>query len=53
LRILGLIVIVQVALVYLGGEIFRCHGLTLTQWGVVLLCAVSIIPVDMLRKTFV
>ncbi|MDR0516841.1 MAG: calcium-translocating P-type ATPase, PMCA-type [Fibromonadaceae bacterium] len=50
LRILGLIIVVQVALVYIGGEIFRCHGLGLAQWGIVLLCAVSIIPVDMARK---
>ncbi len=50
LRILGLITIIQVALVYLGGEIFRCHGLSLEQWGIVLLLALSIIPVGMIRK---
>jgi len=50
LWILGLITVIQVILVYVGGEIFRCHGLDLTQWGVVLLCAVSIIPVDIVRK---
>jgi len=52
LRILSLIVVIQVALVYIGGEIFRCHGLNLNQWGIVLLCAVSVIPVDMARKKF-
>ena len=51
-RILGLIVVIQIALVYLGGEIFRCYGLNLNQWGIVLLCAVSVIPVDMVRKKF-
>jgi magnesium-transporting ATPase (P-type) len=50
LRILGLITLVQIALVYLGGEIFRCYGLSLEQWGIVLLLAVSIIPVGMVRK---
>jgi len=50
LRILGLITVIQIILVYVGGEIFRCHGLSLTQWGVVLLCAISIIPVDIVRK---
>ncbi|MDR1829996.1 MAG: calcium-translocating P-type ATPase, PMCA-type [Candidatus Fibromonas sp.] len=50
LLILGLITVIQVALVYLGGTMFRCHGLNLEQWGVVLLLAVSIIPVDMVRK---
>jgi len=50
LLVLGLIVLVQVALVYLGGEIFKCHGLNLEQWGIVLLFAVSIIPVGIIRK---
>ena len=50
LRILGLITIIQVVLVYLGGEVFKCYGLSLEQWGIVLLLAVSIIPVDMVRK---
>jgi magnesium-transporting ATPase (P-type) len=52
LRILGLIIIIQIILVYIGGEIFRCYGLDLAQWGIVLLCALSIIPVDMIRKAF-
>ena len=50
LLILGLIAIVQVMLVYFGGEVFKCYGLDLQQWGIVLLLAVSIIPVDMARK---
>ena len=50
LLVLGLIVLVQIGLVYLGGEIFKCHGLNLEQWGIVLLFAVSIIPVGMIRK---
>jgi magnesium-transporting ATPase (P-type) len=52
LLVFGLIAVIQVALVYLGGEVFRCHGLDLKQWGIVLLCAVSVIPVDMARKKF-
>jgi len=52
LWVFGLIAVIQVALVYLGGEIFRCYGLSLNQWGIVLLCAVSVIPVDMARKKF-
>jgi calcium-translocating P-type ATPase len=52
LWVFGLIAVIQVALVYLGGEVFRCHGLDLKQWGIVLLCAVSVIPVDMARKKF-
>ncbi|MDR2493640.1 MAG: calcium-translocating P-type ATPase, PMCA-type, partial [Spirochaetaceae bacterium] len=52
LRILGIITAVQVVLVYLGGAIFNCHGLNLTQWAVVLVCAFSIIPIDLMRKLF-
>ena len=52
LRIFGLIVMVQIALVYLGGAVFNCHGLTPMQWIIVLLCAISIIPLDLMRKLF-
>ncbi len=50
LKIILLIVVVQVALAYLGGEIFRCHGLDLQEWAFVLALAFTIIPVDLLRK---
>jgi magnesium-transporting ATPase (P-type) len=50
LKILSLIAAVQVALVYIGGDIFKCNGLNGVQWGVALIAAVSIIPVDLLRK---
>lgn len=52
-KIMGAIVVIQVALTYIGGEIFSCHGLNLTEWAVVLIMAVSIIPVDMIRKAIV
>jgi magnesium-transporting ATPase (P-type) len=52
LRILGIITAVQIALVYLGGAIFNSYGLSFTQWGIVLVCAVSIIPLDLIRKLF-
>jgi calcium-translocating P-type ATPase len=53
LKILFLIAAVQVALVYFGGGVFKCDGLGAAQWGIVLLAAVSIIPVDLARKVFV
>ena len=52
LKIMGLIAIIQVLLTYFGGAIFRCHGLNLTEWAVVLALAFTIIPVDLLRKSF-
>jgi calcium-translocating P-type ATPase len=50
LLVMLLITAVQVALTYLGGEVFRCYGLSAEQWGVVLVAAVSIVPVDLVRK---
>jgi calcium-translocating P-type ATPase len=50
LRVLSIIVLVQIALVYAGGQVFHCFGLSLAQWRIVLLFAVSIIPVDLMRK---
>jgi magnesium-transporting ATPase (P-type) len=53
LRVLFIIVVVQILLVYLGRQVFSCYGLSFSQWGIVLIFAVSIIPVDLLRKIIV
>ncbi|MBQ4347030.1 MAG: calcium-translocating P-type ATPase, PMCA-type, partial [Firmicutes bacterium] len=50
IKIICLICIVQVAMTYLGGAVLRCYGLTAPEWGFVLILAVTIIPVDLLRK---
>ena len=50
LAIIGLITAVQILLTYLGNVIFRCYGLNFTEWLVVLIMAISIIPIDLLRK---
>ena len=53
LKVMGLIVVVQVAMTYLGGVILRCFGLTGSEWLFVLAMAFTIIPVDLIRKTIV
>ncbi|MDY2847753.1 MAG: cation-translocating P-type ATPase C-terminal domain-containing protein, partial [Oscillospiraceae bacterium] len=53
LKILGLITVVQIGMIYLGGKVMNCVPLTLTQWCVVLGMAISIIPVDLIRKGIV
>jgi hypothetical protein len=53
LRVISVIVVVQVALVYLGGRVFDSHGLSATQWLVVFGCALAIIPADLIRKAVV
>ncbi|TCT20863.1 calcium-translocating P-type ATPase, PMCA-type [Thiobaca trueperi] len=44
------IMVLQVFFTTFGGEILRTVGLSLHEWGLVLLLAVLIIPVDLLRK---
>lgn len=46
----GIIAVVQVIMTYLGGEILGGYGLTLAEWLVVLIPAISIIPIDLIRK---
>lgn len=56
LTVFGIIAAVQIAMTYIGlavpavGEILGCHGLSGTEWLLVLVMAISIIPVDLIRK---
>ena len=53
LKVMGLIVVVQVAMTYLGGVILRCFGLTGGEWLFVIAMAFTIIPIDLIRKAIV
>ena len=56
LMVFGIIAAVQIAMTYIGlavpavGEILGCHGLNGAEWLLVLVMAISIIPVDLIRK---
>lgn len=50
LKVIGLIILIQVIMTDFGGVVLRSYGLTLTEWAVVLLLALTIIPVDFIRK---
>lgn len=56
LTVFGIIALVQIAMTYIGvaipavGDILGCHGLGVTEWLLVLVLAISIIPVDLIRK---
>jgi len=50
LRTFAVITVVQVLLVYFGGGVIIGYGLSPIQWCIVLIGAVSIIPVDIIRK---
>ena len=53
LKILALIAIVQIVMTYIGGAILRCHGLDVGEWLVILAMSISIIPVDLIRKSII
>ena len=53
LRVILLIVVVQVAMIYLGGAVLNCFGLVASEWAFVLIAAFIIIPVDLVRKAVV
>lgn len=50
LSIIFFIAIVQLILIYFGGELFRTAGLTLKELEIMILIASTVIPVDWLRK---
>ena len=53
LRVMGIIVVVQVIMTYFGDVILRCFGLTASEWIFVIAMAITIIPVDLVRKAIV
>ncbi len=53
LKVIGLIAIIQIIMTYFGGAILRCYGLNFSEWIIVLLLAVLIIPVDILKKLII
>lgn len=53
LKVLGLIVVVQIVMTYVGGAVLSCYGLNITEWIVTLIMALTIIPVDLIRKAIV
>ncbi|WP_312653125.1 calcium-translocating P-type ATPase, PMCA-type [Aminipila sp.] len=56
IKVWGLIIIVQIALVSIGGvvgEVFSCERFGLRGWGIVILMALVMYPVDLIRKLVV
>ena len=52
LIIILFILIVQITLIYYGGDMFRTHGLTLFEFEIMTIIASLVIPIDWLRKLF-
>ena len=53
LKVMGIIIVVQVLLTIIGGEMFSCTPISIGNWMVIILMAITIIPVDMIRKSIV
>lgn len=53
LAVFGIITGVQILMTYLGGAILSGYGLNLTEWLLILVMAISIIPIDLIRKAIV
>lgn len=50
--IIGFITIVQILLIYYGGNLFRTYGLTLKELIITILLAFTVIPIDWIRKLY-
>lgn len=50
LTIIGFIVVVQIGMIYYGGNLFRTAGLTVTEFLFMLVMSFVVIPFDMVRK---
>ena len=53
ISVMGLVVVVQVIMTEFGGAVLRCFGLTASEWAFVLALAVTIIPIDIIRKLII
>ncbi|MDF2822056.1 MAG: calcium-translocating P-type ATPase, PMCA-type [Clostridiales bacterium] len=51
--IMIMVTIIQMFLIFKGGESFRCFGLNLNELKTALILAASVIPVDILRKLYI
>ena len=50
IQMIMLMLSIQIVMTYFGGHILRSYGLTFEEWLIIILLAVTIIPIDMLRK---
>lgn len=52
LVVLLFIMIIQILMIYYGGNVFRTSGLSLYEFNIMLFLAGTVIPVDMIRKIY-
>ena len=50
--IITFIIVVQILLIYYGGNLFRTVGLNLKEFQIMILLAATVIPIDWMRKIY-
>ena len=50
--IIAFIVVIQIILIYYGGNLFRTYGLTFKELLTTILLAITVIPIDWIRKLY-
>ena len=53
LKVMGIIVLVQIVLTFIGGELFSCAPFGIKGWITIMLLALTVIPVDLIRKAII
>ena len=51
--IMGTVTVIQIAIIYIGGSIFRTTPLDFAHFGVVVLLAFTVVPFDLIRKAII
>ena len=53
LIVLLFIIIIQILMIYHGGNIFRTSGLSIFEFNIMLLLASTVVPIDLIRKFYI
>lgn len=53
LVVLLFIIIIQVLMIYHGGNIFRTNGLSMYEFNIMLILASTVVPIDIIRKFYI
>ena len=53
ITIIGFITIVQIFIIYKGGDLFRTHGLNMKEFIIMFILSISVLPVDFIRKIII
>jgi calcium-translocating P-type ATPase len=52
IAVMGLIAVIQMLMLYIGGELFRTAPLSPQEMALIMMLAVSVLPIDCLRKAY-